>query len=123
MLHVEEICTNLAIVLMAVGVLVIMLGGVKTLIGYAVYEFRHLFSLKNELALDELRSNFGAYLLLGLEFSVAADIIATFVEPTQEKLIALVVLVIIRTLISYFIGKERIEVRQEFAEVNHEEML
>jgi uncharacterized membrane protein len=31
--------------------------------------------------------------------------------------------VIIRTLISYFIGKERIEVLQEFAEVNHEEML
>ena len=93
----EALCHNIAIGMMLVGVVVILFGAVKSLVGYLAYEARHVFSLKNELALDELRSNFGAYLLLGLEFSVAADIIATFVEPTQEKLIALAVLVVIRT--------------------------
>ena len=119
----EALCHNIAIGMMLVGVVVILFGAVKSLVGYLAYEARHVFSLKNELALDELRSNFGAYLLLGLEFSVAADIIATFVEPTQEKLIALAVLVVIRTVISFFIGKERDEIRREFAEVRHEEML
>ena len=57
-----------------------------------------------------------AYLLLGLEFSVAADIIETFLAPSNEALIQLGVLILIRTVIGYFVGRERAEYRREAAQ-------
>ena len=41
-----------------------------------------------------------------LEFLIAADIIHTIVKPTLEELAILGSIVIIRTIISYFLGKE-----------------
>jgi len=53
-----------------------------------------------------LRQQLGAYILLGLEFIIAADIIRTFIQPTKEDLIVLGSIVAIRTVISYFLNKE-----------------
>ena len=49
---------------------------------------------------------FGSYLLLGLEFMIAADIIYTIAKPNTEGLITLGSIVAIRTVISYFLNKE-----------------
>jgi uncharacterized membrane protein len=43
---------------------------------------------------------------LGLEFLIAADIIRTIIRPTLEELAILGGIVVIRTVISYFLGKE-----------------
>ena len=53
-----------------------------------------------------LRHHLGSYLLLGLEFMIAADIIYTIVHRTIEGLITLSFIVAIRTAISYFLNKE-----------------
>ena len=53
-----------------------------------------------------IRHMVGSYLLLGLEFLIAADIIRTIVKPTLEELAILGGIVVIRTIISYFLGKE-----------------
>ncbi|MEM7394914.1 MAG: hypothetical protein AAF492_21490, partial [Verrucomicrobiota bacterium] len=63
----EKICHLLEMGLNWLGVVIILLGGFKSLIGYLRYELGHLFTLKNEEELDGIRGNFGAYLLLGLE--------------------------------------------------------
>jgi len=53
-----------------------------------------------------LRHRFGSYLLLGLEFLIAADIILTITHPTLEEIAILASIVVIRTIISYFLDKE-----------------
>lgn len=63
------------------------------------------------LSLGHARYNVGFHLLLGLEFLIAADIIRTIVKPTLEELAVLGIIVVIRIVIGYFIGKEIEEFR------------
>ena len=53
-----------------------------------------------------IRNYFGSYVLLGLEILIAADIIETIIHPTFEDIVRLAAVVIIRTVISYFLNKE-----------------
>ncbi len=57
-------------------------------------------------ARELLRHHLGSYLLLGLEFLVAADIIQTVLDPSLEELGILGGLVVIRTVLNYFLNKE-----------------
>jgi uncharacterized membrane protein len=53
-----------------------------------------------------IRRNFGNYLLLGLEFLIAADIIQTIITPSLEELAILGGIVVVRILLNYFLYKE-----------------
>lgn len=55
---------------------------------------------------EVIRHQLGSYLLLGLEFLISADIIETITHPTLKDMGILGSIVIIRTIISYFIEKE-----------------
>jgi len=44
--------------------------------------------------------------VFGLEFLIAADILTTITTPTQQELINLAVVVVIRTILGYFLSKE-----------------
>jgi len=44
--------------------------------------------------------------LFALEFLIAADIIATVIHPKFEEIAILASIVVIRTMISYFLEKE-----------------
>jgi uncharacterized membrane protein len=61
----------------------------------------------------ELRHVLGYYLLLGLEFLIAADIIDTLMKPELKDLAALGAIVVIRTVISFSLN----------AELRHEESM
>jgi uncharacterized membrane protein len=49
-----------------------------------------------------LRHHLGSYLLLGLEFLIAADIIHTIIKPTLEEVAVLGSIVAIRTILFFF---------------------
>jgi uncharacterized membrane protein len=53
-----------------------------------------------------LRHVLGYYLLLGLEFLIAADIIDTLLKPSVQDLAGLGAIVLIRTVISYSLNAE-----------------
>lgn len=46
------------------------------------------------------------HLLFGLEVLIAADIIGTILEPNHQSLLILGGMVLIRTVIAYFLEKE-----------------
>jgi uncharacterized membrane protein len=48
----------------------------------------------------------GYYLLLGLEFLIAADVIDTLMKPTPQDLLVLGGIIVIRTIISYSLNTE-----------------
>lgn len=53
-----------------------------------------------------LRLRFGSWLVLALEFQLAADIVATTIAPSMEALGKLAAVAAIRTFLNYFLQKE-----------------
>jgi len=49
---------------------------------------------------------FGTWLLLGLEFALAADIIGSVVSPTWEDIGQLGAIAVIRTFLNYFLERD-----------------
>ncbi len=54
----------------------------------------------------EIWRRFGTWLLLGLEFELAADIIGTVVSPTWRDVGELGAIAVIRTFLNYFLEKD-----------------
>jgi|SRR4030095_1673873 len=52
------------------------------------------------------RMLFGGWLVVALEFQLAADIVGTMVSPTYDHLIQLGAVAVIRTFLNYFLSKE-----------------
>jgi len=48
----------------------------------------------------------GVYILLALDFLIASDIIHTIIDIDTEKIIELSAMIVLRTGIGYFLGKE-----------------
>jgi len=53
-----------------------------------------------------LRQKLGSYLILGLEFFIAADIIRTIIRPDWNDIGMLAAIIALRTVLSYFLGQE-----------------
>jgi uncharacterized membrane protein len=52
------------------------------------------------------RMVFGGWLVVALEFQLAADIVGTIISPTTAHLIELGAIALIRTFLNYFLNKE-----------------
>ncbi|MBD2077153.1 DUF1622 domain-containing protein [Phormidium sp. FACHB-592] len=68
---------------------------------------RQLFLRKQPLdATEVIRLQLGRVLALGLEFTVASDILRTAVAPTRQDILNLGAIVLLRTLLNYFLERE-----------------
>ena len=63
-------------------------------------------SKKHVDATEEIRLKLGRVLTLGLEFTVASDILRTAVAPTRQDILNLGAIVLLRTLLNYFLERE-----------------
>lgn len=90
----------------SIGVAVIVWGLILTIYRLFRLEFNRFKQKTIYRERESIRHQFASYLLLALEFLIAADIIATVIHPTFEEIAILASIVIIRTLISYFLEKE-----------------
>ena len=88
------------------GVLVIVFGVTCGLVRFVGAELRAARGADVEDDRKRLRHVLGYYLLLGLEFLIAADIIDTLMKPSVQDLIVLGAIVLIRTVISYSLNAE-----------------
>ncbi|KYC53714.1 MAG: hypothetical protein AMQ22_00100 [Candidatus Methanofastidiosum methylothiophilum] len=94
-----------------IGIIVIVYGSIVSAIKFLKVEHKRIngkISLKDT---DILRLTLGTYLLLGLEFLIAADIIRTILKPNIEEVAILGAIVAIRTVINYFLDIEIEEVQ------------
>jgi uncharacterized membrane protein len=89
-----------------VGIFIVLWGVIVGLVEFIRAQLAHLGRHRKLLPLEKIRIDLGRYLLLGLEFLIAADIIRTIVKPTLEEVAVLLAIVAIRTVISYFLNKE-----------------
>ncbi|MBD2593044.1 DUF1622 domain-containing protein [Nostoc spongiaeforme FACHB-130] len=61
---------------------------------------------------EVVRLQLGRVLALGLEFTVASDILRTAVAPTRQDILNLGAIVLLRTLLNYFLEREIQQVEQ-----------
>lgn len=93
-----------------IGIVIISWGVVLSAVLFLFYEYIDVFKVhkrKQEIKDKHfLRQELGSYILLGLEFMIAGDIIHTIIKPDKNALIVLGSIVAIRTVISYFLNRE-----------------
>ncbi|MFO7659247.1 MAG: DUF1622 domain-containing protein [Bacteroidales bacterium] len=90
----------------SIGVAIIAWGVVLTVFRLLKLEFSRIKHNSIYHERESVRHQFATYLLLALEFLIAADIIATVIHPKFEEIAILASIVVIRTVISYFLEKE-----------------
>ena len=121
---VEEVLTPLAtatrLLLESLSVLTVLYGLLATIRQFLPRLGRSL----PERPSNRARLTFASWLALALEFQLAADIVSTTTAPSQENLIKLGVVAVIRTFLNLFLAREieaeqRIE-REAAAPAPHE---
>lgn len=85
----------------AVGALIIGYGVIL-----AIYQFAVHFRDKEPSNFNKVRLTLGKYLTLALEFQVGADILSTAIAPGWEQIGKLAAIVVIRTVLNYFLTRE-----------------
>ncbi len=97
----EQVMEDIARGFEAVGVGVIVFGGVLALVA-GLKDFRDF-----DRFFADVRRGFGKPLILGLEILVAADIVQTItVDPSIESVVVLGILVVVRIALSFSLDVE-----------------
>ena len=100
----HSVINNISFLLNIIGALIIILGVVIALLEFIKKE---ITGRSEAMQLNEaIRIRMGSYLVLALEFFIAGDIIKTIITPTWESLGILGAIVVIRTVLSYFLTKD-----------------
>jgi uncharacterized membrane protein len=103
----QQVLNYVTLVIGSLGGLIIVYGVILGSVDLIRAEFRSFRrDAETSHRFEKIRFDIGFHLLLGLEFLIAADIIRTIISPTLEELTILGGIVAIRTVISYFLGKE-----------------
>jgi uncharacterized membrane protein len=87
--------------------------GLAVIRGILLY-LRQTFSRSRQYidSSEVVRLQLGRSLTLGLEFTVASDILRTAVAPTRQDILNLGAIVLLRTLLNYFLEREIRQVEQ-----------
>lgn len=109
---IKNILSLVAEVIDFIGVAILLFGFIKILFKYVRTESRNILNTPIRL-LQKIRCELGIYILLALDFLIASDIIQTTTELSQEKLIELSVMILLRTAIGFFLGKEVDEIESK----------
>ena len=98
------IINNVSFALNIVGALIIIWA---IIISLADFVKKEIFNRGEAIKLNEaIRIKLGSYLVLALEFFIAGDIVKTIITPTWQSLGILGAIVVIRTILSYFLTKD-----------------
>lgn len=104
MKNTDLVLNTLRNIISLIGVAVIVVGALKSALLCVTTFIKNKANISSHL--DVIRYELGLSIILGLEFMVGADIIESVIEPTYYSIGLLGLLVIIRTVLSYFLNKE-----------------
>ncbi len=99
----NEIASYIALLIECGAVFVVSFGALQAISSVLVAIFRRA---ADEMTGREIWLKFATWILLGLEFALAADLLRTAVAPTWEDIAKLAVIATIRTMLNYFLAKD-----------------
>ena len=94
----------------ACGAVVIMIGAVVAITKFAVALVRRDIN-----QFSSVRLSLARFLVLGLEFQLAADVLRTAISPSFEEIGKLAAIAAIRTVLNYFLNREIAQEQREVA--------
>ena len=95
------------------GIVILLWGFILSFVSFMKWEIS-LFSGKKTLeGAQHIRCMLGTYIMIGLEFMIISDIIQTAISHSKDDLIFLGVIVVLRTTIGFFLGKELEQIKKE----------
>ena len=80
--------------------------GVAIVRGLALYLLDLVRERGGEVPKEAIRLSLGRSLALALEFQVGADILGTALDPTLNDILVLAAVVVLRTVLNFFLGRE-----------------
>lgn len=104
MLH--SFLDTIATIISVTSLLIVTYGALISVLSFLGNEMKRFTGTYSTINIRKLRATFGTYLLLGLEFLIASDILKTVLEPTLNELAILGGIVVLRTILSVFLNKE-----------------
>lgn len=99
-LHIITLLLNLF------SILILVWGVVLAMIDFMRSEIKLGDRLEIAKQNNRIKNYLGSYVLLSLEILIAADIIDSIINPTFTDILKLGIVVIIRTIISFFLHRE-----------------
>ena len=101
-----DIITWVAIIIAGLGVIVLSYGVVDSTVRWVISLLKKEDLHKARKGRESIRSHFGTYILLSLEYFIAADLLRTVLDPSWEEVGVLAAIVAIRTVLSLFLNME-----------------
>lgn len=98
---ITEIIHWFAVAFGVAGSVLIIFGGIQAIIGLLRSAFEGSMASRRML-----KSEFTAYIIFGLEFFIAGDVLTTVLDPSIEDITLLGAVVLIRVILGYFLEKE-----------------
>lgn len=95
------------------AIAVLLLGAVRFVVGFVQAEAAFDDDMRRVKGINQERVELGRYILAGLEILIVADIIHTALSLAMADLVFLGLLVVIRSVISFFLDRELAEVKRE----------
>lgn len=109
----EQQLTTLAgyigLILQVMAIVIIAVGSIKAFIGGFG---RFLFKPSAHDEMREVYIDYARYLIAGLTFQLAADIVGTTVAPSWDEIGKLAVIAVVRTFLSFFLERDLADVRE-----------
>jgi uncharacterized membrane protein len=105
----KDIVEILALIFAVVGSALIGYGGLVA--AYKIF-LREIWK-RPSTDYNLIRREFTSKIVFGLEFYIAGDLLTTLIAPTKEEILLLAVVVIIRTILGYFLARETAEYQLE----------
>jgi uncharacterized membrane protein len=99
----KEFAGSIALGVEIVAVLIIAFGAIEAFVRILGLVFRKPVTHGQK---KEVWRRFGVWLLFGLEFELASDIVRTVISPTWIDLGQLGAIAVIRTFLNYFLEKD-----------------
>ena len=112
--YLDFLATGISLVSLAV----VVYGALVAALEFLRNEAGRLKGRYSPVNIRRVRATLGTYLLLGLEFLIASDILKTVLEPGMDELIVLGGIVVLRTLLSVFLNKEIKELQADTGKKN-----
>jgi uncharacterized membrane protein len=105
-----------------VGISILVIGFIKGIYMFIRLELDRLTGKKDYEEIFSLRNILGTYIIISLDFLIVSDIIHSVISPVTSELLNLGIIVVLRTSIGFFLGKELNELRKELKEEAHGEL-
>jgi uncharacterized membrane protein len=99
--YVPVVIQAFSLVFTIFGAALIIYSGIRSIVVLILYGFHRKDTTKSRIMRE-----YTGYIVFGLEFFIAGDVLATVLNPTIQDLTVLGSVVLIRVILGYFLQKE-----------------